>query len=107
MNLADLFLLPSELESLGLAALEAMSCGVPVIASRVGGLPEVVEDGVSGLLYSVGDVEGMAQGALQVLTDEALHRRMAQAARQRVLNHFDAPCIVPQYEALYEDLLQD
>ncbi|MFQ5657757.1 MAG: N-acetyl-alpha-D-glucosaminyl L-malate synthase BshA [Candidatus Methylomirabilales bacterium] len=106
MNLADLFLLPSELESFGLAALEAMSCGVPVIATRVGGLSEVVEDGVTGLLYPVGDVEGMAQGALRVLTDEALHRRMAQAARQRVLDHFDAHRIIPQYESLYEELME-
>jgi glycosyltransferase involved in cell wall biosynthesis len=89
-----------------LAALEAMSCGVPVIASRVGGLPEVVEDGVSGLLFPVGDVEGMAQGAVRILADDALHARMAQAARQRVLDHFDADQIVPQYEALYEELLE-
>ena len=105
MNLADLFLLPSELESFGLAALEAMSCGVPVIATRVGGLPEVLEEGVSGLLYPVGDIEGMAQGAVRVLTDETLHRRMAHAARQRVLDHFDAPRIIPQYESLYEELM--
>ncbi len=104
MKVADLFLLPSELESFGLAALEAMSCGVPVIASRVGGLPEVIDDGMNGLLYPVGYVEGMAQGALQVLTDDTVHRRMAHAARQRVLDHFDAPLIVPQYEALYEEL---
>jgi len=105
MKIADLFLLPSELESFGLAALEAMSCGVPVIASRVGGLPEVVVDGVCGLLYPVGDVEGMAKGAVQLFEDEALHARMARAARQRVLDHFDATRVVPQYEALYEELL--
>lgn len=106
MKTADLFLLPSELESFGLAALEAMSCGIPVIASRVGGLPEVIEDGVSGLLYPVGDVDGMIQGALRVLTGDTLRRQMAQAARQRVLDHFDASCIIPQYEALYEELLE-
>lgn len=105
MKVADLFLLPSSQESFGLAALEAMSCGVPVIASDVGGLPEVIEDGVSGILYPVGDVEGMAQGAVQVLTDDSSHTRFAQAARQRVLNHFDASRIVPQYESLYEELL--
>lgn len=107
MKVADLFLLPSEEESFGLAALEAMSCGVPVIASRVGGLPEVIEDGVSGILYPVGDVEGMSQGALQVFTDDSLHRRLGHAARRRVLEHFDAPCIVPRYEALYQELLND
>lgn len=106
MKIADLFLLPSELESFGLAALEAMSCEVPVIASRVGGLPEVVEDGVSGFLYPVGDVEGMAQGALRILTDEGLRDRMGQAARRRVLDYFDAPRVVPQYETLYEKLLE-
>jgi N-acetyl-alpha-D-glucosaminyl L-malate synthase BshA len=106
MKVADLFLLPSEQESFGLAALEAMSCGVPVIASQVGGLPEVIEDGVSGFLYPVGDVEGMAEGALRVLMNEPFHRRLAQAARQRVLDHFDASHIVPQYEALYRDLLE-
>lgn len=106
MKVADLFLLPSEQESFGLAALEAMSCGVPVIASRVGGLPELIEDGVSGILSTVGDVEGMAGAALRVLTDDAYHRRVAQAARQRVLDHFDASRIVPQYEALYRELLE-
>ncbi|MFQ5804724.1 MAG: glycosyltransferase, partial [Candidatus Methylomirabilales bacterium] len=105
-KVADLFLLPSEQESFGLAALEAMSCGVPVIASQVGGLPEVIEDGVSGFLYPVGDVQGMAEGALRVLTNEAFHRRLAQATRQRVLDHFDASHIVPQYEALYRELLE-
>ncbi len=105
MKVADLFLLPSEQESFGLAALEAMSCGIPVIASRVGGLPEVIEDGVSGILYPVGDVQGMSQGAIQVLTDDSSHLRFAQAARQRVLDHFDASRIVPQYETLYEELL--
>jgi N-acetyl-alpha-D-glucosaminyl L-malate synthase BshA len=107
MKVADLFLLPSELESFGLAALEAMSCEVPVIASRVGGLPEVIEDGVSGLLRPVGDVEGMAREALKVLADDALHLRLAQAGRQRVLECFDAPRIIPQYEALYRELLEE
>jgi L-malate glycosyltransferase len=105
MKVADLFLLPSELESFGLAALEAMSCGVPVIASRAGGLPEVIEDGVSGFLHAVGDVEGMARDTLRVLGDEALYRRIAQAARQRVLDHFDASRIVPQYETVYQELV--
>jgi N-acetyl-alpha-D-glucosaminyl L-malate synthase BshA len=106
MNLADLFLLPSELESFGLAALEAMSCGVPVIASRVGGLPEVVEDRVTGLLYEVGDVEGMARGAIELMGDPSRYQRMKIAARQRVLTHFDAPLIVPRYEALYREILK-
>jgi len=107
MTVADLFLLPSELESFGLAALEAMSCEIPVIASRVGGLPEVIEDGVSGFLRPVGDVEGMAREALRLLGDAVLHRRVARAARQRVLDHFDAPRVIPQYEAIYRELLAE
>ena len=65
LPLADLMLMPSELESFGLAALEAMACKVPSIATRVGGVPELIDDGVTGLLYAVGDVDGMAQGALE------------------------------------------
>ena len=80
---ADLFLLPSETESFGLAALEAMACGVPVVASDVGGLPEVIGDDEAGFLRPVGDVEGMAACARRLLDDPALRRRMAAAARRR------------------------
>ncbi|MBI2081488.1 MAG: N-acetyl-alpha-D-glucosaminyl L-malate synthase BshA [candidate division NC10 bacterium] len=101
----DLFLLPSEEESFGLAALEAQSCGLPVIASRVGGLPEVIADGESGFLFPVGDVRGMAEAAVRLLQDPARHRQMGEAARRRVLAHFDAGLIVPQYEAFYAAVL--
>src|SRR3978361_2238392 len=69
LPLADLMVMPSEMESFGLAALEGMACHVPAIATRVGGVPELVEDGMNGLLYSVGDVEGMARGAIDLLPD--------------------------------------
>lgn len=102
---ADLFLLPSESESFGLAALEAMACGVPVVASRVGGVPEVVEDGVSGHLAEPGDVEAMAEAALGTLEDDERWRRMSRAARGVAVERFSAERVVPRYEALYREVL--
>jgi N-acetyl-alpha-D-glucosaminyl L-malate synthase BshA len=102
---ADLFLLPSESESFGLAALEAMACGAPVIASRVGGLPEVVEDGVSGFLFEVGALDDMAEAGVRLLTDEGLHRQMSQAGRRTAEEDFSATAIVPLYESFYERVL--
>ena len=102
---ADLFLLPSETESFGLAALEAMACGVPVIASRTGGIPEVVDDGVSGFLLPVGDVAGMTERALQLLGDAGRYAAMQQAALARA-GEYSADRIVPLYERLYEDVLR-
>jgi N-acetyl-alpha-D-glucosaminyl L-malate synthase BshA len=102
---ADLFLLPSESESFGLAALEALSCKVPVIATRAGGLPEVVADGECGLLYPVGDVDAMAEGAARLLGDEALRRRFAEAGRRRAVEHFAVDEIVARYRAVYESVL--
>ncbi len=99
---ADLFLLPSESESFGLAALEAMSCEVPVICSDAGGLPEVVDDGVTGFLHPVGDVEGMAAAALRLLGDEALRRRMGQEGRRQAVERFSQDAVVARYRALYE-----
>ena len=104
LSVADLFLLPSEQEAFGLAALEAMSCGVPVIATAVGGLPEVVEDGTSGFLLPVGDVAGMADAALTLLTDSARHRAFRESARTRAVTQFDTSLIVPQYEAYYRQI---
>ncbi len=106
LRCADLFLLPSETESFGLAALEAMACGVPVIASRTGGIPEVVEDGVTGALLDVGDVEGMAARAIELLSDEnklQAYRVAAVAAAAK----FSVDIVVPQYEDLYRRVLGD
>jgi len=105
LSVSDLFLLPSAQESFGLAALEAMACAVPVVASRVGGLPEVVEDGVSGFLCEPDDVDGMAKAAIGLLSDPVLHKRFAQAAVDRVRRQFCAGRVVPQYEAYYREIL--
>jgi len=105
-SLGDLFLLPSEYESFGLAALEAMACEVPVIASRAGGLPEVIVDGESGYLCPVGDVEGMAKRALEVLQNPATARRLKEAALRRVHERFSEERIVAEYERLYESIMK-
>lgn len=99
---ADLFLLPSESESFGLAALEAMSCEVPVIASQAGGLPEVVEHGRSGYLCPVGDVDGMAEAALRLLGDEPMRRAFGEAGRHRAVEVFGQDAVVAQYREIYE-----
>ena len=101
LGISDLFLLPSSNESFGLAALEAMSCEVPVVASRAGGIPEVVEQGVNGFLSAVGDVDSMAHDALTILRDRETYLRMGQAARQTALTRFHPDLIVPQYLAAY------
>ena len=106
LSVSDLFLLPSAQESFGLAALEAMACEVPVVASRVGGLPEVVEDGVSGFLCEPDDIEGMARAATTLLSDPRLHRDFARAGLDRVRRHFCSGRVVPQYEAYYREVIE-
>ena len=106
LSVSDLFLLPSAQESFGLAALEAMACEVPAVASRVGGLPEVIEDGVCGFLREPNDIEGMANAAVTLLTDPVVHRRFAQAGLTRVRQHFCAGRVVPQYEAYYQEIIE-
>ena len=105
LSAADVFLLPSAQESFGLAALEAMACEVPVVASRVGGLPEVVEHGVSGFLHAPEDLAGMAESTLRLLTDADLHRRAAAAARETARRNYCDSKIVPVYEAYYREIL--
>jgi glycosyltransferase involved in cell wall biosynthesis len=103
--LSDLMLMPSELESFGLAALEAMACCVPAVATRVGGVPELIDDGINGLLYPVGDVEAMAAGAISLLSDPVLHEAFSTAARRTAQDHFCATRIIPQYERYYQQVL--
>ncbi|MFI1771423.1 N-acetyl-alpha-D-glucosaminyl L-malate synthase BshA [Thalassobellus citreus] len=101
---SDLFLLPSETESFGLVALEAMASGVPVISSNTGGIPEVNIHGVSGFLSNVGDVDDMTKNALHILSDSERLKTFKKNARTEALK-FDLHAIVPQYEAIYEDTL--
>jgi L-malate glycosyltransferase len=102
---ADVFLLPSELESFGLSALEAQACGVPVVGSDAGGLPEVVKHTETGFLLPVGDVEGMAARTLEILKDDERRREMGQAGRRRAESLFGAERVVNQYEQYYEKVL--
>ena len=99
------FLLPSSTESFGLAALEAMSCGMPVVASNVDGIPELVSDGESGFLSSPGDVKDMAKNTLRLLSDEALHTQMSKQARKRSVEDFNRETLVDSYEELYYEVL--
>jgi N-acetyl-alpha-D-glucosaminyl L-malate synthase BshA len=106
LSLADLMIMPSSMESFGLAALEAMACCVPAIATRVGGVPELIEHNHNGLLYAVGDTTGMAEGAIALLKDPARLEAMSRAARKTAQDHFCASRIIPHYERYYEQVLQ-
>ena len=106
LAIADLLLLPSELESFGLAALEGMACEVVPIATRVGGIPELIEHGVSGYLADVGDVETMARYSVELLSDESGLRKMAKACRGVAQSRFCSSKIVPQYEDFYRRVLE-
>jgi N-acetyl-alpha-D-glucosaminyl L-malate synthase BshA len=106
LSSADLFLLPSSQESFGMAALEAMACEVPVVASRIGGLPEVIQDGLTGFLCDPDDIDGMVDRSVAVLQDTPLRRRIGEAAAEHVRTHFCEDAIVPQYEAFYEEVLK-
>ncbi len=105
IGLSDLFLLPSENESFGLVALEAMACEVPVVASRVGGLPEVVTEGLDGFLVEPRDVPTMAHRALEILSDESRRMEMGKHARETARARFCSTAIIPSYEAFYRRIL--
>ena len=105
LAIADILLMPSELESFGLAALEAMACQVVPIATRVGGVPELIEHGVSGYLADVGDVDTMARYAIELLGDDSRLREMAKASRAVAQSRFCASKIIPQYEEFYRRTL--
>jgi glycosyltransferase involved in cell wall biosynthesis len=104
MSISDLFILPSEYESFGLAALEAMAAQVPVISSNAGGLPEVNIHGQTGYLSNVGDVNSMAKHAIQLLKDDKLMSTMRQGALEQA-QRFHISNIIPLYEALYEEVI--
>jgi L-malate glycosyltransferase len=106
LPLADLMLMPSEMESFGLAALEAMACGVPTIATDVGGVSELVENGHNGLLFEVGDVGSMSAAAIALLRDEPRLRRMSEAGRKTAQDHFCASRVIPLYEEYYERVIR-
>ena len=103
---SDLFLLPSESESFGMAALEALASEVPVIATRAGGLPEVIDDGVDGYLLPVGDIDGMADRAIEILSNHQVQQAMGRRAREIAIERFDVSKIVPKYRELYERVIE-
>ncbi|PYV43310.1 MAG: N-acetyl-alpha-D-glucosaminyl L-malate synthase BshA [Acidobacteria bacterium] len=107
LSIADLMLLPSETESFGLVALEAMACEVPVVASNVGGLPEVIRDGQDGFLVKPHEVDTMALKAAALLADDRKHQAMGQSARQRALENFCSSKIIAQYEQYYEQVIRN
>ncbi len=104
LGCADLFLLPSSEESFGLAALEAMSCQTPVVGSNIGGIPEVVQDGETGFLHPVGDIEHMVESVLTLLNDSVKLEQFARASRQRAKHLFSDDKIIPQYEQFYMNI---
>ncbi|MCM2674357.1 N-acetyl-alpha-D-glucosaminyl L-malate synthase BshA [Alkalicoccobacillus plakortidis] len=106
LSISDIMLLLSEKESFGLVALEAMACGVPVIGTNIGGIPEVIRDGVTGYLCEVGDVEAVSKKAVQLLDDPVIHKQFRQAAREDVLKRFHADKIVAEYEAIYKHVIE-
>src|SRR5579872_1485913 len=105
LAMCDLMLMPSEQESFGLAALEAMACEVPTVATAVGGVTEVIQDGVNGILREVGDVEGMASAAIALLSDEKKWKEMSQAARFEAQSRFCSTSVIAQYERFYGRVL--
>lgn len=107
LAMSDVMLLLSEKESFGLVLLEAMACGVPCIGTRVGGIPEVIQHGETGYICELGDVEGVAQQAIQLLQDDTLHAKMAKRSIQVAYEQFGSEKIVSQYEAIYYDILRD
>jgi N-acetyl-alpha-D-glucosaminyl L-malate synthase BshA len=106
LGVADVFLLPSELESFGLAALEAHACEVPVIATRIGGIPEVVSEGETGYLSDVGDVEKMSEDTLRLIKDDGLRRAFGEKGRELAIQRYGSDKIIPQYIRFYEQVVQ-
>jgi len=105
LSSSDIFLIPSQSESFGLAALEAMACGLPVISSSVGGLPELVKHNETGFIAEIGDVDRMAKYTLELLSNEKKYKLFSENSRQRAVNKFDTAKVVPLYEEYYEQIL--
>jgi L-malate glycosyltransferase len=106
LSVADLLLLPSQSESFGLTALEAMACEVPVIATRVGGIPELVVDGECGYLFEIGDVEGMSAASVRILKNDSERERLGKKGREIAVSRFRTDMIIPQYEELYDRVVR-
>jgi len=107
LSLADVYLCTSETESFGLSALEAMSCGVPAVSSRVGGIPEVIDHGVDGFLEEAGDVEAMAGRVTELIKNRELYRRFSASARKKAETTFNIRRIVSVYENFYKRVLDN
>jgi glycosyltransferase involved in cell wall biosynthesis len=105
LGTSDLMLMPSELESFGLAALEAMACEVPSISTRAGGVPELIEHGKNGMLAAVGDVEAMAKYAIELLSDDARLKTMGENARFEAQSRFCSTGIIPRYVEFYQKVV--
>jgi len=103
--LAHVLLMPSEMESFGLVALEAMACGVATVTTNVGGIPELITHGVNGFMEPVGDIAAQAARTVELLTDDTLHQRIAAAGRARAMEQFSTDKIIPLYERYYEDVM--
>jgi glycosyltransferase involved in cell wall biosynthesis len=106
LSIADLFMLPSEMESFGLAAIEALSCEVPVLASQVGGLPEAVVDGECGYLVKPDDVDGMIGAGIELLSNDERRRQMGREGRRWVMTRFHVSQVVKRYEEYYRYVLE-
>jgi L-malate glycosyltransferase len=107
LSCADVFLLTSDSESFGLAALEAMASGAPVVGSNAGGITEVVPDGVAGFLHAVGDIEAMASSTLKIIRDDELRGEFQRVGRELAMTKFSTGSVVPQYEALYQRVIAE
>ena len=105
LSVADILLVPSETESFGLAALEALACEVPVIATRVGGLGEVVLDGETGYLVPVGDIDSMARRAIEILLDPEKRRVMGSRGRAWAVDQYNTERVIPKYIDLYQRVM--
>ncbi|MFC1556323.1 glycosyltransferase, partial [candidate division KSB1 bacterium] len=107
LSISDLLICPSETESFGMSILEAISCGIPVIASNVGGIPEIISDGKEGFLLELNDLQGFTDAGLEILKNPVLYKKMSETGREKARMYFDTDIIIPKYEQYYLQLLND